>query len=79
MSEWIKCSDRLPEHGVNVLVIAMGATKKKNYTTATLCSIQRDFREEDSPYDDQWYQTVAISRELLGITHWMPLPKPPTA
>ena len=78
MSEWIKCSDRMPEHGVSVLVYALGDTKKKNYTTATLCSIQRDFREEESPFDDHWFQTIAISRELLGITHWKPLPAPPS-
>jgi hypothetical protein len=59
---WIKCSDRLPEKGKEVIYI----DESKNIYIGSLYS-GRD-REYWLSYD---------YTEDKGITHWMPLPEPP--
>ena len=66
MSEWIKCSDEMPEQGQKVLVFRPHAHEK--------------------PYKDPNYKICTYAGEDIfinshfehEITHWMPLPKPPT-
>lgn len=88
MGDWIRCSDRLPEPGVTVLV----------YTPPQSCDLPGDIRinfdwidaESDNP--QLWYQHseqyeyfchVATSESRFGpseiapYTHWQPLPAPP--
>lgn len=68
MSEWVKCSERMPQRGVPVIVWrrssdwqivrAQEATLKENYG-ALLWRIRNG-----------WYHPDFV-------THWMPLPEPP--
>lgn len=67
MSEWIKCSDRMPnggDHEVFVLVYADGAMNCLAY-----------YKGEWQDWCKANHLNVAIS----DITHWMPLPLPPAA
>ena len=58
-TDWVKCSDRMPELGVPVLVIGD--------STAWV----------DKAYDSD--DGVSFYEDNYGrVTHWMPLPAPPT-
>lgn len=68
MSEWIKCSDRLPEINGNYLVYdgeEIWMTSYKWHRKEGNILGFGLFFKTDPPY---------VSGE---ITHWMPLPKPP--
>lgn len=72
MSEWIKCSERMPPANVEVLV----AEWVRFYETVdTVISIA--LWDTDGVYGDDysWRDREAIV--LDGVTHWMPLPPPP--
>ena len=58
-TDWVKCSDRMPELGVPVLVIG-GST----------AWVDKAYDSDDgvSFYEDNYGR----------VTHWMPLPAPPT-
>lgn len=65
MSEWISVEDRLPENGDDVLCAIDNAWGNTKVT---------------GRYDGGWYypSTSLFSSSMLqGVTHWMPLPKPP--
>ncbi|MGP3209197.1 DUF551 domain-containing protein [Serratia marcescens] len=69
MSEWIKCSDRMPDYRAPVLItdgelVAMSCRSR-------LDSIGRD------PWQTT-YQSGDATKCLSTVTHWMPLPEPPT-
>jgi len=64
MSEWIKCSERLPgdKDYANNLVL---------YENMLMCIV--------AYYDDNrdsWYSTETATN-VENVTHWMPLPSPP--
>ena len=60
--EWIKCSDRMPETYVNVLL-----TDEHD----DVCIGQME-------YEDDVYFYVVGSVNRYKATHWMPLPEPPS-
>ena len=71
MNEWISVKDELPQIFVDVLVHPQHDTPYSSKITAELDSdgfwvVQC----EDSHY---CYDEI-----IKGVTHWMPLPKPPT-
>ena len=65
MSQWIKCSGRMPEEGKPVLVVSSigGAVQNNVYEWdgRTWCDFRADYNE--------------LSMDVF--THWMPLPEPP--
>lgn len=69
--EWVKCSDKLPEDGVEVLVYT---PITKSITVAYLT-----YDHDDNPIVyfiidfDENDQNIS----LKDITHWMPLPEKP--
>lgn len=62
---WISVEDRLPEDIKNVLL---------------LC--EREWENDDIVvkgwYKDFWFSQEAHEDEMINVTHWMPLPLPPT-
>lgn len=63
---WIKCSDKLPENGKNVLVVI----KEGGYTD--IC-VGETYGEGDWMISGEfWYE-----KSDPAITHWMPLPESP--
>jgi len=76
-SEWIKCSDRLPENDQNVLVyhsedfhITVGDFERDNVSY---------YIESDGSkfYTDDGWETEISWAQRGKVTHWMPLPNPP--
>ena len=59
-TDWVKCSERMPEFGIEVLVFDG-------------CDIEKD-------HVDVCAETCEVYFVNYGdtITHWMPLPAPPT-
>lgn len=63
MSEWIKCSDEMPEE--NSKVIAFTAYGEMIF----------DMHYKWEKYDNEWMSEYTLWRGR--VTHWMPLPEPP--
>lgn len=65
MSQWIKCSELMPELGKPVLVVSsMGGVVQNNvyeWDGVTWCDFLADYGEH--------------AKEVFS--HWMPLPEPP--
>lgn len=62
MSEWIKCSERLPENGHPVITFSK-STQKYNmliYGSGMFLNFRQD-----------------VTETYPQVTHWMPLPNPP--
>lgn len=71
MSEWIKCSDRLPEPEPNDPDCSDNVLVYQIY-------FGRRMLQGFYGHDDQlWYDQAGDQIED-GVTHWMPLPAPPT-
>lgn len=70
---WVKCSDRLPEKGTLVLpYIELNGIKLVSHEASLFSGTFRFWRENDYGAFDWFVQKDHI------ITHWMPLPNPPT-
>ncbi len=79
MSEWIKCSDRMPEHLMTVLLFFKG-----KYGSFIICG---HFDEENQvwvhkatsflEYSVEDLNNIILSNEERDIYHWMPLPSLP--
>ena len=59
MNEWVKCSERMPEHSKTILVVTA-------------------FGEYWTGYFDRNYVFWCDETKVENVTHWMPLPEPPT-
>lgn len=72
--EWIKCSDRMPEHYVPVLIVYIECDG-----TLMVYSGMLDSEDEDDLFWHMWGYANHENKiiELNKITHWMPLPELP--
>lgn len=65
--EWIKVSDRLPKELETVLLCTSLCYVTQGYLTG--------LKTKDKLHI--WHETY-IGNQYHNVTHWMPLPKPPT-
>jgi len=74
MSEWISVEDRLPEIDQRVLL--------GHYYNNEWCWIASGVQEEGGcwiDFDDELFEIVKPNAGCFEtLTHWMPLPEPPT-
>lgn len=66
--EWIKCSERLPDNTQMLLAFSQGEIVAAYWNWVV------------NPIDYKKYKdfTCLSGCTLDGVTHWMPLPPPPT-
>ncbi len=63
--EWIKCSERMPDETGDIIVVSDGIVMSGiSYSRKKGFYLQALEYDADEPVDD--------------VTHWMPLPKPPS-
>lgn len=83
MSEWIKCSERLPEVGVYVLAYIDGEIEPCVCCLENKKSLFDEHTTEWEPsfthYETAGYDHVISDIDQGKVTHWMPLPQPPEA
>ncbi|EHZ8827705.1 DUF551 domain-containing protein [Salmonella enterica] len=61
---WISCSERMPDNDESKpIAIFTGKCLGQGMFVAT--------------YDDDWFFDYWEGMEIIGVTHWMPLPEPP--
>jgi hypothetical protein len=73
MSEWIKCSERLPESEDNSVLAYWPANGGMD-----MVHIQDYFDDITDGLDDEGNQLYTKWYLSSGVTHWMPLPPAPT-
>ena len=73
--EWISIEDRLPKDDGEYLVCLCGNVTVKEFNPWTSGNGSNSF---------EWFEWEKIpgygseKGQVLGVTHWMPLPKPPS-
>lgn len=68
MSQWIKCSEQMPEEFVDVLVVTDDSQVHEGYHFVyTGCA---------PVWKIYCYRKLYANEEVI-VTHWMPLPEPP--
>lgn len=73
MNKWIKCSDRLPENGDRVLTFSQNYLDG-DYASCIFCL----GKNRDNMDCEIWFDTNDSNKSFNDITHWMPLPDPPS-
>ena len=66
---WISVEDRLPELYQDVIVINNG---KPIMSRRYKCQVRSKLT------NNEWVDSWRWSRNLVNVTHWMPIPEPPT-
>jgi len=66
---WIPVTERLPEDGVPVAIVADRGRTPDNRGVVAAGEL----------YHGCWYHTLPglVVRQIADVTHWMPLPPPP--
>jgi hypothetical protein len=73
--EWIKCSDRLPQHEE---IVDIYVKPRLGYSYRAIDCMYCDYEEDKGNskhfYDEEHDNIYTLKK----ATHWMPTPKPPT-
>lgn len=69
MSEWIKCSERLPKEYVEVLI---------RISCNDYFNIENGMYKGCGLWLGAWSATYGEKGSGYQVSHWMPLPEPPT-
>ena len=80
MSEWIKCSERMPCIGVYVLTYYCGGNWKDSEDDPNRKVMKLRIRTDDlCPGESifNWTEFGAFGCTDRQVSHWMPLPSPP--
>lgn len=72
---WIKCSDRMPDDDTYVVVANIG--HGQIYEAVAAWYLHKSFRPMDGLTASNYDGGAVIDMDI-DITHWQPLPKPPT-
>lgn len=72
--EWVKCSDRMPPHG-RYLVMYQSVKPGGTLVHAVANYMKFDKNPPNKEIVSDW---VCGMKGVHNITHWQPLPKPPT-
>jgi hypothetical protein len=72
--EWISVNDRLPEKGQQVNVYGTFTNEVSGARKSPSIGVVNWDNEKYSECNDYYYYEMGY----LNITHWMPLPPPPT-
>lgn len=75
MSEWVKCSDRLPDE--DVIVIGSGFLYGKPENGRWVEPTILAYGEFRGLITNEDYEYIADLDGAMEPTHWMPLPPPP--
>lgn len=76
--EWVKCSERMPEHIGDQQSYVLAADFKNKYSPNwphMQVAVYGDWFKDGSP---TWDDGDGGDLHLKEVTHWMPLPSPPT-
>lgn len=63
MSEWIKCDDQMPPHGIEVLACINGHRGPAWSNTYSLVVYLNG-------YDNKWYEERHDKEEVVGVAYW---------
>ncbi len=73
MTQWVKCSERLPEspeQGCTIVIVASYSVERKIYHISS-AEFQR------GRFYNNYHEQMPIDDPYWPITHWMPLPAAP--
>lgn len=73
MSEWIKCSERMPD--LSGVYPACSIDPQRSYEADNWIEMLYRFDKEAKKGETPWQHSSGFYDG--GITHWMPLPSPP--
>lgn len=76
--EWIKCSEKMPPSEESQQCYVLAGDFKNHYWTSvpnTQVGVYVDWRSDGKP---TWDDGDGNDLHLKEVTHWMPLPPPPT-
>jgi hypothetical protein len=74
MSEWISVKDRMPEENCYYFVFSERVRHKSSKKMFSFYYIARLMKTYNDNF--KWF-AWGRNNELTGVTHWMPLVKPP--
>lgn len=69
MTQWIKCSERLPEEFADILVCTEDSQVHEGYYFVYA---------DNTPVWKVYCYSKLYANDAGIVTHWMPIPEPPT-
>ena len=78
MEEWIKIEDKLPELDISVLVFDEWETNEGESRQDIRVAYLSEFTTRKTNEGIKHYCEWGTEYRPFNVTHWMPLPEPPT-